>query len=381
MANGGGGGNPSGFTLVELLVVIAIIGVLIALLLPAVQAAREAARRMQCTSHLKQIGLAVHNFHDVQNGLPPCGIELDKAGFWLLIYPYIEQQSLYDHVVQRGFDKAFNSSWWGNSATSTGALASTLEEAEAIRKGFASVPIYRCPSRRGGGALMTPISGGGNVMPGPQGDYAIVHMADTTLGWYSSSGETQPQYWEGNRWDSHWEDGYPVYYRMFRSPFRIMASSSSSSTKTDRQKAWMPRDTFSWLQDGTSNQVLIGEKHIPLDRLGLCDTADGSTYGDCGYQSVAQNRGFAAGRSFCISFTTDENTITTAFPLARPRDHQGLGTGARPRANYGFGSYHPGICNFVLGDGSVRAISVTTPVNPILFRLGVVNDGKSVELP
>lgn len=161
-------------------------------------------------------------------------------------------------------------------------------------------------------------------------------------------------------------------------------ASSTGGTDAERKRAWCPRDTFAWLQDGTSNQILIGEKHVPQSVLGKCDpngTTGGNTYTDCGIQSVAQNRGTPAGRAFCFSFSVNESSITNPFPLARPNDHDGLGGGDRPLRHYGFGSYHPGICNFVLGDGSVRAISVTTPIDPVLFRLGVVDDGESVALP
>ena len=85
-----------GFTLVELLVVIAIIGILIALLLPAVQAAREAARRSQCSNNLKQLALAIHNYHDTHNALPPAGLASNDLSWRCLILPFIEQSALYD---------------------------------------------------------------------------------------------------------------------------------------------------------------------------------------------------------------------------------------------------------------------------------------------
>ena len=111
--------NRDGFTLVELLVVIAIIGVLIALLLPAVQAAREAARRSQCLNNLKQLGLAMHNFHDVKKRFPAAGHQLEwkesppgpdnnpwepnathRWSYLTVLLPFMEEQALYDELVR-----------------------------------------------------------------------------------------------------------------------------------------------------------------------------------------------------------------------------------------------------------------------------------------
>ncbi|MEW4561042.1 DUF1559 domain-containing protein [Bremerella sp. JC770] len=129
-----------GFTLVELLVVIAIIGVLIALLLPAVQQAREAARRIQCSNTLKQIGIAVHNYHDVHLALPPGHViqandpdwgsttsdtNVESWGWGAILLPYIEQHALYEQ-----------------SGLSRGVLLETVVDPIALTP----IAAYRCPS-------------------------------------------------------------------------------------------------------------------------------------------------------------------------------------------------------------------------------------------
>ena len=141
-----------GFTLVELLVVIAIIGILVALLLPAVQAAREAARRMQCSNHLKQFGLALHNYHDVNKTFPygtmPHGepgwvTEYSKGSNILKLLPFMEQTPLYDQI---DWVKMYA------PATGTGSIrrcrtwVTVTETWERWRRSQQDLTIYRCPS-------------------------------------------------------------------------------------------------------------------------------------------------------------------------------------------------------------------------------------------
>jgi len=153
----------SGFTLVELLVVIAIIGVLVALLLPAVQAAREAARRSQCVNNIKQLGLAAHNAHDTYKVFPPAsasggahnsrvarkGPYQNLAGsFFFHILPYIEQSSLYDGAIAAG-----------------GNMDNTVNSKQVYRY---IIEAYRCPSGRSPGS-----STGYGYPTGPDGTHAI----------------------------------------------------------------------------------------------------------------------------------------------------------------------------------------------------------------
>jgi prepilin-type N-terminal cleavage/methylation domain-containing protein len=159
----------SGFTLIELLVVIAIIAVLIALLLPAVQQAREAARRTQCKNNLKQVGLAMHNYHDIHNCFPPAGIYLDQAtrvwhSFFTYTLPQLDQTNVYQEFK-------IDLTIFANLP----APVSPLNIKAATR----NIPAFRCPSSVGPAASdygqggFIPGVPAGLVLLGPT-DYGVV---------------------------------------------------------------------------------------------------------------------------------------------------------------------------------------------------------------
>jgi prepilin-type processing-associated H-X9-DG protein len=138
--------------------------------------------------------------------------------------------------------------------------------------------------------------------------------------------------------------------------------------------SWSSRDSVAWWSDGTSNQIIFGEEYIPLTGVGACSVANG--HWDCSYMGASGNahtvvvaRGFRFG------------TLGSSggwIPISRPSDDDVKTQNIRA---WSFGSWHPGVCNFLLGDGSVRGISVTTPVENILYPLSHTNDGAAVHLP
>jgi type II secretory pathway pseudopilin PulG len=359
--------------------VIAIIGVLIALLLPAIQAAREAARRAQCTNKLKQIGLAVHNFHSARNALPPMNLQNTEialnasssnqmATFLLLLLPFMEQQPYYDELT--GSSYGLGRSWMTYWETG-------LDETERKTKSGAFNGLW-CPTRRSASQ--------GYTINGPCSDYAMpilfwknFSQYDVDTGYGSAVQE----------FGSTSEGGdvlafmfaYPSYgITYYNNPLRLALFTSSSTSKNHYQC----RDTFAYWTDGTSNQLLLGEKHIPATQIAQYSIANPGTTDLSIFKSTADvsaigqgggARQYGAFRFIRHDLTNDPTYQGISSNGYFSRDSEAI---VKNRKGYGFGSYHTGIVNFLLGDGTVRSVSVTTDRDRILVLLSNPVDGRSI---
>ncbi|MBQ4143662.1 MAG: DUF1559 domain-containing protein [Thermoguttaceae bacterium] len=311
-----------GFTLVELLVVIAIIGMLVGLLLPAVQQARESARQMQCSNHLKQFGLASLNHESANRSLPTGGwtsfwvgdpdLHFGKkqpGGWAYVILPYMEQGAL-----------------WALGQNGSITIDSTQQDGAKTRA-LSPVPTFCCPSRRA--PKLYPYTGG-----------VLKNMAETSeagkldyAGNAGSHGYLLPSGW-GVQGPAGVEAG-------------IDTEPNSSNDGVINSKTQI---TLAEIRDGTSNTLLIAEKYVISDR----------------YET-----GNAAGDDLTQFQGADDDTLRKTSELP----HQ-------DRLNYNsgtiFGSVHAGAFGAAHCDGSVQRLSYSVDAEAFL-NFGKRSDGKVVE--
>ena len=329
-----------GFTLVELLVVIAIIGVLVALLLPAVQAARESARRMSCTNNLKNIGLACLNYESTNKVLPPSTLnatQTTKNGrSWpVVILPYIEQGAL-DSEVQRRIDQFEQD----NPNGSAGAY--NLGELNDLR-----LDLYLCPS-------------------------------DTEVEGKFRSGSSSSSY-------------SAVMGSFISRSTQINGSAPNCNTEEDCVGADVrfavnadgmmypgSEVSFQKVTDGTSNTMLVGERWYQL-RIWTAGNYHGDNYcrrrpkpcemPPTGYTPQGSFSSAAKNLDSRYPQNSDLNVVGFYVSHDNSRDRPNKPDGAPSSMQFNnllFGSFHPGGVNYAYGDGSVRFISDSIDINTYL---------------
>jgi prepilin-type N-terminal cleavage/methylation domain-containing protein/prepilin-type processing-associated H-X9-DG protein len=310
------------FTLVELLVVIAIIGVLIALLLPAVQAAREAARRSQCQNHLKQMGLAVQNYNSARGEYPTGGTEpwhdqggtdsrFSKGYGWMVqILSYVENENL------RNISKGYG-------------LGDRQRDLD-VRK--TPVPMYFCPSRRSAIVRIAPLSAENCSQGCALNDYASATPANDMA-------DTNPDKW-------YWQGVGHGTIKKGKEYFGVITRTIASDPCKDKD-----------ITDGLSNTMLIGEKRVYIDRYEIGDWHD-----DIGWTDG-----------------WDPDIVRYTAYLPGPDVVDGPGAPDPNTYGYHFGSAHIGSFMAVFADGHVTPISYDID-QPTFNSLGDRQDGLTVTL-
>jgi len=327
--------SKPGFTLVELLVVIAIIGLLVALLLPAVQSAREAARRTECKNHLKQIGLACQSHLDAYGFLPSGGwakewmadpnrgIGKSQPGSWQYnCLPFVEQQALHDRGV----------------GLRAGALARELRE-------LAQTPVhdFHCPSRRSAIAYPHAWNVCYNMPSVPnvvaKSDYAA-NAGDSRM--HSGDPPMQiPSLQQADAPDFPWTDTTDESERTFQTG--VMYYRSEIELRN--------------IPDGTTKTYLVGEKYLNPDA----------------YDFGGSSTDFGENQSLYTGYEWD-NSRRTQLIDTPAQDTPGF-------ANWEiFGSAHPGGWHVVMCDGSVHTVEYDVDAE-LHRRLGHRMDGEPANLP
>ena len=326
-----------GFTLVELLVVITIIGILIALLLPAVQAAREAARRMQCSNNLKQMGLALHNYNNT-HGVFPSGSRSHAETNWVwghawgvAILPFAEQGPLYEQFDMVGTGSVHS------GLPHTGLIYAGRNEYNGRLLSGVLIPYMFCPS-----SPLKPLVLTGSSPPGPQGAASPTYTAITGA------------------------VDHPTAVNKDSQTNQHLARGIQS-----RGGVLLPREclTFRDILDGSSNTMLLGEQS------GYC------------YDSTGAKRDCRSdyGHAFCMGATPTDaiddrwfNTTTIRYGVNH-RAWNSTGVGEEYYAcNRPIQSAHPGGAHCLLGDGSVRFLSESMALQT-LFNLANRDDGNVLE--